>query len=239
MERYSRQTILNNIGNGGQDKLLASSVLIIGMGGLGCPAAQYLVGAGVGTLGIMDGDTIHISNLHRQTLYHESDIGYSKVLKAKEHLAKMNGDVKLKTYDTFLSNENGPDILSQYDIILDCTDNIPARLMINDICCAIDKPWVYGGVRQFEGQLAVFNYKNGPSYRCLFPEYDENTPSCMIEGVLGVVPGIVGSYMANEALKILLSTGEPLNGKVQVFNFLNNESTTYSLKRNPANFPKN
>lgn len=239
MERYSRQTILNNIGNGGQDKLLASSVLIIGMGGLGCPASQYLVGAGVGTLGIMDGDTIHISNLHRQTLYNESDIGFSKVLKAKEHLAKMNGDVKLKTYDTFLSNENGPDILSQYDIILDCTDNIPARLMINDICCAIDKPWVYGGVRQFEGQLAVFNFKNGPSYRCLFPEYDENTPSCMIEGVLGVVPGIVGSYMANEALKILLSTGEPLNGKVQVFNFLNNESTKYSLKRNPANFPKN
>lgn len=236
MDRYSRQTILDNIGSEGQDKLLASSVLIIGLGGLGCPAAQLLVGAGIGTIGLMDGDKVHISNLHRQTLYNELDLGKSKVLQAKEHLSKMNTEIKLVTHDEFLSQENGTEILSQYKIILDCTDNIPSRLLINDICCTIDKSWVYGGIRQFEGQIAVFNYKNGPSYRCLFPGQVEQIPSCMMEGVLGVVPGIIGSYMANEALKILLEIGEPLTGKVKVVNMLNNETMIYSLPRNPSSF---
>lgn len=236
MDRYLRQTILKEIGIGGQDKLLASSVLIIGIGGLGCPAAQYLVGAGVGHVGLLDGDKVHISNLHRQLLYNESDLDSPKASAAKEHLSKINSEVKIESYDVFLSAENGRKTIEQYDLILDCTDNIPSRLLINDICCSVNKPWVYGGVRQFEGQLAVFNYQEGPSYRCLFPDYDENTPSCAIEGVIGVVPGIIGTYMANEALKIILGIGKPIGGKVQVFNFLDHTTRSFSIQRNPNNF---
>ncbi len=236
MNRYSRQTKLSEINQRGQDQLLASSVLIIGVGGLGCPVAQYLAGAGVGKIGLLDGDTVDISNLHRQVLYSESDCGQPKASTAKGRLLQMNSTLEIHSYDEFLSAENANVLFPAYDLIVDCTDNIPSRLVINDACCALNKTWVYGGVTKFEGQVTVFNYKDGPSYRCLFPDHSPNQTSCEEEGVLGTVPGIIGVYMANEVLKVLLDIGGVLSGRVSVFNLLSQESYNYEVKRNPDNF---
>ncbi|CAG5087027.1 HesA/MoeB/ThiF family protein [Parvicella tangerina] len=236
MDRYSRQTKLTNINERGQELLLTSSVLIIGVGGLGCPVAQYLVGAGVGRVGLVDGDTVDLSNLHRQVLYTEEDCRSPKASAAMRHLKNLNSTVELEAFDSYLSEAMALELFDRFEIIIDCTDNIPARLLINDVCCKLDKAWVYGGVRQFEGQVSVFNHENGPSYKCLFPNHAVNQASCIDEGVLGTSPGIVGTYMANETIKLILGIGDLLSGKLMVINFLSNSTHIYVVKRNPENF---
>ncbi|CAL65434.1 HesA/MoeB/ThiF family protein [Christiangramia forsetii] len=218
--RYDRQITLDEVGDSGQEKLSNSSVLIIGVGGLGCPAAQYLVGAGIGKIALMDHDKVSISNLHRQVLYNENDIGRSKAMVSQEKLQQLNSEIEIVAIDEALSIENAEKLFSQYDLILDGTDNFETKYLINDACILANKPWVYASIYKNEGQLSVFNYQNGPSYRCLFPKTTRNNVSCEATGVLGVVPGIFGMLQAMEVLKILLGVGNLLSGKLKISNLL-------------------
>jgi len=218
--RYDRQIKLDEVGFSGQEKLNNSSILIIGVGGLGCPAAQYLVGAGVGRIGLMDHDRVSLSNLHRQVLFDESDVGKSKAAVAREKLVKLNSEVEIETYQEALTIDNAEKLFQQYDIILDGTDNFETKYLISDACVLTEKPWVYASIFKHEGQLSVFNYKNGPSYRCLFPKTTQQNVSCEATGVLGVTPGILGMFQAAEALKIILETGNVLSGKLKLMNIL-------------------
>jgi len=220
MERYSRQIILDEIGLLGQEKLAAAKVLVVGAGGLGCPVLQYLVAAGVGKIGIADGDVVSISNLHRQVLYSTKDVGKPKVECAKARLLAQNPEVKIDVYNEFISEENAAEIIAKYDIVVDGTDQIPVRYLWNDVCTTLAKPWVYGAIHKFEGQVSVFNFQGGPSYRDLFPEQPavRSIPSCAENGVLGVLPGMIGLVQATEVLKIILGFGEVLSGKLWLFN---------------------
>ncbi|WP_062061468.1 HesA/MoeB/ThiF family protein [Aquimarina longa] len=231
--RYHRQVILPEIGSSGQEKLDRSKVLVIGAGGLGCPVLQYLTAAGIGTIGIVDFDVVDISNLHRQILYGTSSIGINKALAAKQRLTDLNPAITINTYPEKLTTKNAISIFSEYDIIVDGTDNFSTRYLINDACIIANKPLVYGAIFKFEGQVSVFNYQNGPTYRCLFPEPPKagSVPSCAEIGVLGVLPGIIGSMQANEILKIILGLGNVLSGKLFMYDCLTTTSSTFTISR--------
>ncbi|MBJ7880409.1 HesA/MoeB/ThiF family protein [Gelidibacter salicanalis] len=233
MSRYSRHIVLDEIGQAGQDKISAAKVLVIGAGGLGCPVLQYLVAAGIGKIGVVDYDTVDESNLQRQVLYNTASIGQKKVIAAKERLQQLNPTITIETYPEKLVSENVIEIFKDYDIIVDGTDNFSTRYLINDAAIILDKPLVYGAIFKFEGQVTVFNYKGGPSYRCLFPTPPQkgSVPNCSEIGVLGVLPGIIGTMQANEVLKIILGIGTPLSGKLYCFNTLTNQSMTIGINR--------
>ena len=231
MSRYDRQIKLTEVGREGQGKLRNAKVLILGVGGLGCPAAMYLVGAGVGKIGLMDHDRVDISNLHRQVLFQESDVGRPKVLVAKERLEKQNNEVRFEVYEEPLTIENAERIIKQYDIVLDGTDNFETKYLINDACILADKPWVYASIYKNEGQLSVFNYRNGPTYRCVFPKSMRQDISCGTTGVLGVLPGILGTLQAAEVLKTILDAGQVLSGKLKLINMLLASEQTIKINK--------
>lgn len=234
--RYNRHIILDKVGIEGQEKLKNAKVLVIGAGGLGCPVLQYLTAAGVGTIGIVDFDTVDETNLQRQILFTIDDVGKPKAQIAAHNLEQLNPYVHFDVYYERLTNQNALDIFKQYDIIVDGSDNFSTRYLVNDACVITGKPLVYGSIFKFEGQVAVFNYKNSATYRCLFPEPPKSgtVPSCSEIGVIGVLPGIIGSLQANEVLKIILEIGEPLTNKVMIFNALNNSFFTLNFSKNEA-----
>ncbi len=219
MEQYSRQIILPEIGLIGQEKLAAAKVLVVGAGGLGSPVLQYLVAAGVGKIGIVDGDVVAVSNLHRQVLYTPTDVGKPKVLCAQNQLQKHNPEVLIDVYNVFISAKNAAEIIANYHIVVDGTDQIAVRYLLNDACVNLGKPLVYGAIHKFQGQVSVFNFLGGPTYRDLFPDEpaEDSIPSCAENGVLGILPGFVGVAQANEVLKIILNFGNVLSGKLWVF----------------------
>lgn len=240
MKRYNRHIILSEIGREGQQKINEAKVLVIGAGGLGCPVLQYLAGAGVGTIGIIDGDTVDESNLQRQILFGVSSIGLNKAQEAEKRLKDLNPTLTFQVYPVYLSTENALEIFKSYDIIVDGTDNFTTRYMVNDACVSLNKPLVSASIFKFEGQLSVFNANGGPSYRCLFPNPPKpgSMPSCSDVGVLGVLPGILGSLQANEVLKLILGLGEVLSGKLMLFNALNLQTNIIQFAKNEEEFAK-
>lgn len=230
--RYNRQIILTEIGDSGQQKLSKTKVLIIGAGGLGTAILPYLAAAGVGEIGIVDHDDIEISNLHRQVIYKTSSIGKHKAEEAKVMITELNPLVKVNAITEKLSVKNAIDLFENYDIIVDATDNIAVKYLINDACLVTNKPMVYGSVFRFQGQVSVFNYKNGPNYRCLYPDENSQSVSCDDAGVIGISVGIIGMLQANEVIKMILEIGEVLSGKILVYNILNNEQQKYDFEKN-------
>jgi len=232
-ERYHRQIILPEFGEEGQRKLLKAKVLVIGAGGLGCPALQYLVAAGIGTIGIVDDDVVALNNLHRQVLYSVNDIGLSKAERATQILQQLNPEIKIISYNERLTTQNALMIIDDFDIIIDGTDNFSTRYMINDACVLLSKPLVYGAISQFEGQLTVFKNKDvkDVNYRDIFPDppKDGEVLNCAEAGVLGVLPGIIGTMMANETIKLITGIGEPLINQLFTYNALNNQVYQLSL----------
>ena len=218
-ERYNRHIILPEIGEEGQRKLLEAKVLVVGAGGLGSPVLQYLVAAGVGTIGIADNDTVSLSNLQRQILYREDQVGKLKVEKAKEELQKLNSDVNISIYPLAIDENNVSEIVSKYDIVVGATDNFNSRKCIDVETKNQGKPFVHASIGEFEGQISVFNYKGGLSYSDLFPETPDEKGLPL--GVIGVLPGIIGSMQACEVIKIILGIGEVLSGKLLIYNALN------------------
>lgn len=231
--RYSRHLVLPEIGYEGQARLKLARVLVIGAGGLGCPVLQYLAAAGVGTIGIVDGDVVEESNLQRQILFWVQDIGSKKAAVAAEKLARQNPFVDFHTYAEFITAENAGKLISAYDLVIDGSDNFPTRYLVNDVCVNLNKPLVFGSIFKFEGQVSVFNYQGGPTYRCIYPEPSspEDMPNCSEIGVLGVLPGLIGAYMANEAIKMICQIGTVLSEKLLVLNALDNTTNLYSFKR--------
>jgi molybdopterin/thiamine biosynthesis adenylyltransferase/rhodanese-related sulfurtransferase len=234
--RYHRHVLLPEVGVEGQVKLLRSKVLLLGAGGLGSPAALYLAAAGVGTLGVVDMDVVDASNLQRQVLHNIERIGERKVGSAKKTIEALNPDVKVVTYDTRLGADNILDIFSGYDLVLDGTDNFPTRYLVNDASLKLDVPVVHGSIFRFEGQVSVYMPHEGPCYRCQVPEPPpaELAPSCAEAGVLGVLPGIIGSVQAIETIKVLLGVGEPLVGRLLAYDALEGTFRTFKLNRDPA-----
>jgi sulfur-carrier protein adenylyltransferase/sulfurtransferase len=235
VKRYSRHLIMPEVGVEGQRKLKAGKVLCIGAGGLGSPAALYLAAAGVGTLGIVDFDAVDVSNLQRQILHSTADIGRSKLASAKEKLHALNPEIRIDTFETALSSENALELFEPYDIILDGTDNFPTRYLVNDACVLLGKPNAYGSIFRFEGQASVFATKQGPCYRCLYPEPPPPglVPSCAEGGVLGVLPGMIGVIQATEAIKLILGVGEPLIGRFLIYDALRMRFRELKLKKDP------
>jgi molybdopterin/thiamine biosynthesis adenylyltransferase/rhodanese-related sulfurtransferase len=233
--RYSRHLLLPEVGEEGQQKLLQSKVLLLGAGGLGSPAALYLAAAGVGTLGIVDMDVVDESNLQRQILHSMDRVGERKVDSAKKTLTALNPDVDVVTYDVRFGADNILDIIDGYDVVLDGTDNFPTRYLLNDASLLKRIPVVHGSIFRFEGQVTVFDPYNGPCYRCLLPEPPppELAPSCSEAGVLGVLPGIVGSIQALETIKLLLDIGEPLRGRLLAYDALEETFRNYKVRRDP------
>ena len=234
--RYSRHLILEGVGEAGQRKLLAARVLLVGAGGLGSPAALYLAAAGIGTLGIVDGDRVDASNLQRQVLHDINGIGRLKVETAIERLTALNPDVVLEAHPTRLDADNAIGLMDGYDLVVDGSDNFPTRYLINDASLHLGVPVVHGSIFRFEGQLSVFSPYNGPCYRCLFPlpPPPELAPSCAEAGVLGVLPGIIGSLQAMEAIKLILDVGEPLVGSLLTYDALDEHFQTLRIERDPA-----
>ncbi|MCH8030117.1 MAG: molybdopterin-synthase adenylyltransferase MoeB [Candidatus Dadabacteria bacterium] len=235
ISRYSRHLIMPEVGVEGQEKLLASKVLCIGAGGLGSPLALYLAAAGVGRLGILDFDVVDFSNLQRQIIHSEQNIGKLKVESAKERLAELNSEVHIDTYNTRLTSENAMDIINDYDVVVDGTDNFATRYLVNDSCVLLGKPNVYGSIFRFEGQVSVFDARSGPCYRCMYPEPPPPgmVPSCAEGGVLGVLPGIVGAMQAAEAIKLVLGKGNPLIGKLLIIDIMNMKFNEFTVKKDP------
>ncbi len=235
--RYIRQIVLKEFGEEAQNKLANANVLVVGIGGLGIPVAQYLNAMGVGTLGLVEQDSIDITNLQRQVLYTEKDIGKSKLQVALEKLKAQNSETSFKPFDVFLTKENALDIMADFDLVVDASDNFATRYLVNDACVILKKPFVYGALHGFEGQVSVFNYKGGPTYRCLFPEMPtpHEIPNCNENGVLGVIPGIVGNFQALEAVKVLTGIGEVLSGKLLLYNGLNQSILKISFPLKPEN----
>ncbi|WP_026956223.1 HesA/MoeB/ThiF family protein [Algoriphagus vanfongensis] len=231
MERYLRQITLPQVGNAGQEKLLTSKVLVIGAGGLGCAVLPYLVAAGIGEVGIVDGDWIEESNLHRQVLYASDKIGNSKAKESAAILQQNNPNIKIQVFEEYLTQKNASEIISGYDLIIDATDNFFVRYTINDTCVALDKPFIYGSIYQFQGQVSVFNYQGGPTYRDIFPENDQKVPNCEEAGVMGTTVGLIGMIQANEAIKILLEIGEVLSGKLLLYDLLRNEQQVFEFSK--------
>jgi len=236
-ERYSRQTILKGFGKEGQQKLAEAKVLVIGAGGLGVPVLTYLNAMGVGKIGIVDGDEISITNLHRQVLYSQSDIGESKVSAASKKLKAQNPDTEIVNYNTFITTENAIEIISNYDIVVDTSDNFPTRYLVNDACVILNKPFVYGALHGYEGQVSVFNYEDGPTYRCLFPSMpkENEVPNCSEHGVLGIIPGIIGNLQALEAIKVITGIGQVLSGQLLIFDGLQQSYQKIKFKLQPQN----
>jgi adenylyltransferase/sulfurtransferase len=233
--RYSRHLIMPEVGLEGQGKLKSASVLIIGAGGLGTPSSTYLAAAGVGRIGIVDFDVIEKSNLHRQVLYSEKDIGKSKADVARQRLLEINPNVSVEVHKVRLDSSNALDILGSYDVIMDGTDNFPTRYLVNDACVLLGKPNVYASIFRFEGQASVFYAREGPCYRCLYPEPPPPglVPSCAEGGVLGVLPGIMGSIQAVEAIDLILGKGRPLIGRLVLFDALDMTFKELKLRKNP------
>ena len=234
LKRYNRHIIMSEIGIKGQEKLKTAKVLVIGAGGLGCPVLQYITAAGVGTIGICDFDFVDESNLQRQILFNTKDIGKPKAKVAAEKLSIQNPNIKIITHNQKLDKTNALDIFKNYDIIVDGSDNFPTRFLVNDACVVLGKILVFGAIYKFEGQVSVFNYKNGPTYRCLVPEEPsvlENI-SCSQVGVIGVLPGIIGSYQANEVVKIIAGIGNVLSGKILLIDTLRMEHNIIEINRN-------
>lgn len=234
--RYSRHIILSEIGQEGQNKLSSAKVLVIGAGGLGCPILQYLTAAGIGCIGIVDFDVVEISNLQRQVLFGTSSLGENKAEAAKKRLEDLNDTISITAYPEKLTHKNAIDLFNQYDIIVDGTDNFATRYLVNDAAIITNKPLVFGAIYKFEGQVSVFNYNNGPSYRCLFPNPPEKDaiPNCSEIGVLGVLPGIIGSMQANEVLKIILGLGKVLSGELLCYNALNSQTITLKINKSAS-----
>jgi len=233
LERYTRQLGLSSFGKSKQTKLSVNQVLIVGLGGLGLPVAQYLNAMGVGTLGLIDQDVVELHNLQRQILYAEQDIGKLKLEIATKKLQEQNSNTKFKCFDTFLTKHNALEIIKEFDLVVDATDNFSTRYLINDACVILNKPFVYGALHGFEGQVSVFNYNNGPTYRCLFPDMPkaQEIPNCDENGVLGVLPGIIGTLQALEAVKVITGVGEVLSGKLLLFDGLT--QNTQKIAFNP------
>ncbi len=232
-ERYHRQIILPEFGEEGQKKLLAAKVLVIGAGGLGCPALQYLTAAGIGTIGIVDDDVVALNNLHRQVLYSVNDIGLSKAARARYVLQQLNPGINIISFNERLANQNALSLIKQFDIIIDGTDNFSTRYMINDACVLLNKPLIYGAISQFEGQVSVFRNKktDDVNYRDIFPDppKDGEVLNCAEAGVLGMLPGIIGTMMANETIKLITGIGKPLADQLLTYNALNNQVYVLNL----------
>jgi adenylyltransferase/sulfurtransferase len=233
--RYSRHLIMPEVGMDGQKRLKASSVLLIGAGGLGSPLGLYLAAAGVGRIGLVDFDVVDFSNLQRQVLHGTPDVGRPKLQSAKERLNAINPEVQLDLYETRLSSANALSILEKYDIIIDGTDNFPTRYLVNDACVLLKKPNVYGSIFRFDGQASVFFPPHGPCYRCLYPEPPPpgEVPSCAEGGVLGILPGLIGCIQATEAVKLILGKGSPLVGRLILYDALQMNFQEFRVRRNP------
>lgn len=233
VRRYSRHLIMPEVGVEGQKRLKAAKVLCVGAGGLGSPAALYLVAAGVGTLGLIDFDTVDFSNLQRQVLYSTEDVGRSKLKAAQDRLQGLNPNVKVVIHETMLNSGNALEIFKNYDVIVDGADNFQTRYLTNDACVLLGKPNVYGSIFRFDGQVSIFATKEGPCYRCLYPEPPPPglVPSCAEGGVLGVLPGVIGTLQATEALKLIVGTGDPLVGRLLLFDALQMKFRTLTLRK--------
>ena len=234
--RYSRHLIMPEVGMDGQLRLKAASVLCIGAGGLGSPAALYLAAAGVGRLGLVDFDVVDYSNLHRQVLHGTPDVGRPKLDSARDRLSAINPEVRVETHEVALSSGNALDLLGGYDVIVDGTDNFPTRYLVNDACVLLGKPNAYGSIFRFEGQASVFAAPGGPCYRCLYPEPPPPglVPSCAEGGVLGILPGVIGTIQATEAVKLIIGAGEPLVGRFLIYDALRMRFRDLKLRRDPA-----
>ncbi len=235
VQRYSRHIILPEVGVDGQEKLLSSRVLIAGMGGLGSPAALYLAAAGIGTFGLVDFDVVELSNLQRQVIHTTEDLGKPKVKSAEETIKAINPDATVHQYRQRIASETIRDIITDYDLVLDGTDNFPTRFLLNDACLLTGKILVYGAVLRFDGQVSVFAPNQGPCYRCFIPEMPPPgaVPSCQQGGILGVLPGVIGILQATEAIKLLIGVGEPLIGRLLLFDALSMEINEVKLRRDP------
>lgn len=233
--RYSRHLLIPEVGIKGQKKLKASKVLIIGTGGLGSPVSLYLAAAGIGKIGLIDHDVVDESNLQRQIVHSTSSIGVPKVESAKERLLEINPYIEIETYPLLLSRDNALEIMKEYDLIIDGTDNFSTRYLVNDACFFLKKPYVYGSIFRFDGQVTVFFPEVGPCYRCLYPEPPPpgTVPSCAEGGVFGVLPGVIGALQATEAIKLLLNIGEPLIGKLLLYDALKMEFRGLKIKKDP------
>ncbi len=229
-QRYNRHLILPEIGEQGQQRLKNAKVLVIGAGGLGCPILQYLSAAGVGNIGIIDGDNVAVSNLQRQILYTVDDVGNPKALVAKKRLTALNPLINIQPFVEYLSKENAINIFEKYDIIVDASDNFPTRYLINDASILTHKPLVFGSISDFEGQVTVFNYKNGGSYRCLYPKPPKIAKN-KEQGVLGVLSGIIGCLQANEVIKIICGIGEVLTNRLLAYNILSMQQLILKYKK--------
>ena len=229
-KRYQRQISLKEFGPKAQEKMKHARVLVVGVGGLGIPVLQYLNAMGVGTLGLVDQDVVDLTNLHRQVMFSEDEVGLSKIEVAAGKLKAQNSQTRIILHDTFLVKDNALQIIDNYDLIIDATDNFATRYLINDACVILEKPFIYGALHGFEGQVSVFNYQNGPTYRCLFPNMpgDSEIPDCNEHGVMGVLPGIVGNFQALEAVKLITGIGEILSGYLLIYNGL--EQSIHKIK---------
>jgi len=237
IKRYSRHLVMPELGETGQQKMKNAKALVIGAGGLGCPVLQYLAAAGVGTLGVVDFDKVEESNLQRQILFSINDIGKSKAEAAKEKLLGLNPLISVEAFDKMLTAANALEIFSGFDLVIDGSDNFATRYLVGDACVILNKPLVFGSIFKFEGQVSVFNYAGGPTYRCLYPEPPAagEIPSCSEAGVLGVLPGICGTLMANEAIKIITGIGNVLKGRLLSFNSLTLQFDLFKFEANSEN----
>jgi sulfur-carrier protein adenylyltransferase/sulfurtransferase len=235
VRRYSRHLIMPNVGVEGQGRLKGAKVLLVGTGGLGSPLAMYLAAAGVGTIGLVDYDVVDESNLQRQVIHGTSDIGRRKVESARETITDLNPHVEVRVHETALTSENALEIIGEYDLVIDGTDNFPTRYLVNDACVLLGKPNVYGSIFRFDGQLAVFYAEEGPCYRCMFPEPPPPgmVPSCAEGGVFGVICATIGAGQATEGIKLLTGIGEPLIGRMQIYDALENRWQTIKVNKDP------
>ena len=235
VKRYSRHLIMPEVGVEGQRKLKAAKVLCIGAGGLGSPVAMYLAAAGVGTIGLVDFDVVDFSNLQRQILHGTPDVGRTKLASARDRLTALNPEIEIRTHELALSSENALDLFAPYDVIVDGTDNFPTRYLVNDACVLLGKPNAYGSIFRFEGQASVFATKDGPCYRCLYPEPPPPglVPSCAEGGVLGVLPGVIGMIQATETMKLIMGIGEPLIGRFLIYDALRMRFRELKLRKDP------
>lgn len=238
IRRYKKQIMLPEIGMEGQEKLKNAGVAVIGAGGLGCPVLQYLVAAGVGKVALVEYDMVNEENLQRQLLYGSNDAGKLKSIIARERLQHLNSLVDIKILNIRLDSSNSERILKDYDIIVDATDNLETRYVISDTCVILGKPMVHGAIYKYEGQVSVFNYRDGPTYRCYNPQYDSskfrNPPPADV-GIMGVLPGVTGTFMANEVIKIITGTGNVLSGKMLMFNISDYSFRLIKISSVPAN----
>lgn len=236
IRRYSRHLIMPEVGMEGQRKLKAASVLLIGTGGLGSPTALYLAAAGIGRMGLVDYDVVDESNLHRQIIHGESTIGISKLDSAERRIKDLNPYIQIDKYNVPFTSDNALELIAPYDIVIDGTDNFPTRYLVNDACVKLGKLNVYGSIFRFEGQATVFGHADGPCYRCMFPEPPPPglVPSCAEGGVLGILPGTIGTIQATEAIKLILGIGEPLIGRMLLYDALDMSFTPIKVRKNPA-----